>query len=349
MIIKIAIADNHEEYVKRLVRGLEKKKELNLFVYDNKEALEMALHTKKFDILLFTQSMYDGRVLLPEFTLAVMLTDESEEIPEQYKEFYKIKKYQRISTIYSKILNAYADICENVVVGDTACAKKIIFYSPIGGSGKTTLALAAAEQLAMRGQRVLYLNFEDIPSDGCYLPQSKADEGISELLACLDKDTNLTIKLQGLVNSKKENFDYLNHFSSPNDLYEMTPDELEKMMKKISEAGLYDYLVIDTESALNNHKKMLFECADKIVVISTQGQMAVEKMQCFAKQLHILNEYGEKMVGIVNQAVQMHEIEDIGIPIADTVMKIQNLESDKLISMIAAKNMKNVIDILIQI
>lgn len=349
MLIKIVIADNHTEYIKRLVNGLQKKKELNIFVYDKKEAFEAALRSKKFDIILFTQALYDGRTALPDSALAVMLTDGSEEISEVYKKFYKINKYQRISTIYSRLLNAYADICKNTAEENGECAKKILFYSPMGGSGKTTIALAAARRLAMQGKTVLYLSFEDIPSDGGYLTQSDTDQGISELLAALEKDGSLTLKLQGLVHQKTDRFYYLNHFSSPNDIYELTPDEIQKMIKKISNTGLYDYLMIDTETSLNNNKKMLFECADKIIVVSRQDEMSAEKMKCFADQLHILNEYGEKMSSIVNQAVSPNLMGDMGIPVIDIVMKIQSLKADQIIDGIAAKNIKNLTDMLMQI
>lgn len=348
MIIKIVIADNHTEYVKRLVSGLQKKKELSIFVYNKKESFEEALRTRKFDIILFTQALYDGRTALPNSALAVMLTDGSEEISEVYKKFYKINKYQRISTIYSRLLNAYADICQNTAEENDGYAKKIIFYSPMGGSGKTTIALAAARRIAMQGKSVLYLSFEDIPSDGDYLEQSETDQGISELLSCLEKDS-LTLKLQGLVHQKTDNFYYLNHFSSPNDIYELTPDEIQKMIKKISNTGLYDYLMIDTETALNDNKKMLFECADKIVVISRQDEMSAEKMKCFANQLHILNEYGEKMSVVVNQAVSANLIGEVEIPVAEIVMKTQEKKADQIVEVIAAKNIKNLTNMLMQV
>lgn len=60
MILKIAIADTNEEYVKRILSVLEEYEDLNLSVFTDENTLEQALMSQKFDVLLFDASVYDG-------------------------------------------------------------------------------------------------------------------------------------------------------------------------------------------------------------------------------------------------------------------------------------------------
>lgn len=60
MILKIAIADTNEEYVKRILSVLEEYEDLNLSVFTDENTLEQALMSQKFDVLLFDASAYDG-------------------------------------------------------------------------------------------------------------------------------------------------------------------------------------------------------------------------------------------------------------------------------------------------
>ena len=73
-----------------------------------------------------------------------------------------------------------------------------MLFRSVGGCGKTTLALTATSKLAMRGFKTLYINFEDIASEDCYLPQI-AEKGISELAGFLGSEINFPMKLQSLL------------------------------------------------------------------------------------------------------------------------------------------------------
>lgn len=160
MILKIAIADANTEYAEKILSVLEGYDNLNLSLYTDKAALELALTSKQFDILLFDSSVYDGQVETNKTSLTVMLLDEEAGVPETCQSFKKIKKYQRISHIYQQILELYAEVCGDAgnVVGRGKAAT-IAFFSPVGGVGKTTLALTAATKLAIAGTALFLFEF----------------------------------------------------------------------------------------------------------------------------------------------------------------------------------------------
>ena len=86
---------------------------------------------------------------LKNVKLPILLIDETGTFNLVFESQKKIVKYQRISKIYQAILENYAEVS-----GDSGnyysrigVARLLAFYSPVGGSGKTTLSIATALSL----------------------------------------------------------------------------------------------------------------------------------------------------------------------------------------------------------
>lgn len=348
MLVRIAVADENEEYLNRLVSVLEEYKDLTLSVYTDRGSLETALVSRTFDILLFDAALYDGQPGMKKGSLAVMLLDEDRAVPAACQDFHKINKYQRISSIYKKILELYSEICQDV--GEMMGRRPVVsaaFYSPAGGCGKTTLALAAASRLAMRGHKTFYVNFEDVASEDCYLPQS-GEKGISELLGFLGSEINFPMKLQSLLQTKEDNLYYLKHFDSPNDIYEMTPQEVGELLVEISRSGFFEYIIVDMGVALDARTLSIFEQMQKIVIVEKPDTISMHKIRCFMAQTHILNAYGKKMVRVLNFD-NSRAVESNGqIPLAGKVGGVQNPDSAQLITMLAGNSAVSYVDALME-
>lgn len=339
MNIRLAIADSNGEYLKRLLNVLEEYKDLSFSVYTDKKSLEKALLERSFDVLLFDASVYEGQVSLGKTSLGIMLLHEDEDVPAVCIAFPKIKKYQRISGIYKKILELYADVCgDSGVLSDQKKTKIVAFYSPIGGCGKTTMALAAASRLAMMGQKTFYVNLEGIASEGCYLPQ-KGEKGMSEMLGALGTNVNFRVKLQGLMQTKIDNLFYLNHFDTPNDMYELKPEEISELIASIYMTGLFDFLVMDMDTSLDEKALKIFEAADKIVIIEKSDAMAEGKLGVFLKQTHIMQEYKRKMFGLLNFDIGKASAAAAEIPQIGKISMMQNPDAAQLITMLSGGGM----------
>lgn len=335
MIIKMAIADNNDEYIERLLNVLEGYEDLNLSVYTDRSALEQALASKHFDVFLFDPSVYDGQVEVGKNTLAIMFLDDNVNVPESCRDFKKVKKYQRISRIYQQVLGLYAEVCGDIggVIGGGSVSA-IAVYSPVGGSGKTTLALALATRLADMGRRVFYMSLEDIASEDCYLVQSDA-KGLSDVAASLGENINFTMKIQALLQNRGENLYYLNHFESPNDVYEMNGDEVTELVEQLEKTGLFDTVVIDTGTSMNDKMFHLFEVVDKIVLIEKEDSISVRKMNCFLSQNHIINEYSHKMCRVINFHIGRDSMLQTNIPLVGKINMAQNPDPAQFIAMLA--------------
>lgn len=348
MILKIAIADSNNEYVQKMMSALEEYDSLKLSVYTDKSALEQALSSKQFDVLLFDSSVYDGQIEVKKNTLAVMLLDEEVGVPEACRSFKKIRKYQRISRIYQQILELYAEISDDMSnVAGQKNVTKIAFYSPAGGVGKTTLALAAATKLAMQGYRCFYLNLEDIASEDCYLPQT-APRGISEVAAFLGENINFTMKIQSLLQTKKDNLYYLKHFDSPNDIYEMNADELVELIEQLEKTGLFDVLILDMGVAVDGKTIAIFEAVEKVVLVERADAMAARKLTCFLEQAHIINEYHDKMRRVLNFDMGRGSALASDIPLIGKINAAQNPDAAQFITILANDACSNFVTQLIQ-
>lgn len=343
MNIKLAIADADLEYVERLMNVLEGYDGVSLSVYTDKNAFEYALSTKRFDVVLFSPTVYEGQVSLGKSTLGILLLDERMMIPESCKVFKKIKKYQKISRIYQQILSLYSEISQNMggILGQSS-VKTIAFYSPVGGAGKTTMALASATKFAQQGYRTFYINLEDMASEECYLPQT-GERGLSEVVAHLGDNINIAMKIQGLLQTKVPGLFYLNHFDSPNDINDINEQEMAELLDEFKKSGLFDMIVVDLGCALNERTKSVFDVADKIVLVEKTDGISLSKIKLFLRQMHIMNEFGEKMVRVLNFDIGRPSMAATEVPIIGKISAAQNPDAAQLITVIANDQNSNFI------
>lgn len=335
MTIRIAVADEDSIYLERLCNVLEEYDDLKLSRYTEQDTFEKDVVSKKFDVLLFNPDIYDGQLSMDKSVLKIVLADDNEAVPELCTDMPRINKYQRISRIYNSILELYSEICtaSGILFGNND-VKTIAVYSPVGGSGKTTIALVVAARLARQGRRTFYINLEDIPSEGFYLTQSD-DKGISEIAASLGSRTNLTMKIQSLLKTKEDNLFYMNHFESPNDLYEITNDEISELIAAFAGSGLFDAVVIDMGVSINPKNIAIFESAEKIMLIEKSDNISRIKMETFLGQAHIINEYGSKMVRILNCNTGQEDCVQSSIPCIEKVGFIPSMEQAQLVDFFA--------------
>jgi cellulose biosynthesis protein BcsQ len=275
-----------------------------------------------------------------------MLYDASEIVPEECRGYASVKRYQRISSIYKKIMELYADVCQNYSVGGNGKTKLVAVYSPIGGSGKTTISCALANYLSMKGYKTIYVNMEEMASDGCYFPQT-SDKNMSDLLSYIGGNTNFGVKLQGIQQTKKENLFYLNHFRSPNDIYEITDSEIEDFFAQISNTGLYDFVIIDMGVYLDHKAIKLFECVEKIVVVDKDDAFGRVKMARFMSQAHIINEYAYKMARVYNFGKKSKDIPAYKVSFAGVINYIQSAETEIIVNTIAERFMVGIAETII--
>lgn len=339
MNISVAIADVNRDYLERLVEVLEDYEELSVSMFTNADRLEQALQTKRFDIVLFDPDISEKKISFYNTKLSMCLYSEEAQNAGLYADCDKVIKYQRVSKIYKEVIKAYADKAGYLADFDNSQRTKILaVYSPIGGCGKTTIALTLANKLSSYGKNVLFLSMEQLDSSSFVNVHTEEAEGITVLIESAGENASFQLKLKGIIKKGFNNISYIEGFERFVDYNTVTQQEMFDVIDKIRKCGSCDVVVIDMQSSMDDIGKAVFEQADNIVVVDRAGDLPTRKMDMFAQQA-LVREYAGKMCKISNlvegntKASNVLSVPDIG-----SVHNYGNQPLKNIIQLISAKD-----------
>ena len=334
MNISIALADSSKTYVERLSEGLQQYDELAIHVYTSERTLREAMEKTRFDVVLFDPDLSEETLSFPGVKLPVCLYSDESGNMERYAEFAKVQKYQRISHIYKEIIREYADKAGYTVHADrSGNTEMIAFYSPAGGAGKTTAALAAASQLAAQGSKVLFVSLEQLNSSFCVHP--KKEDGLIALIeSSKDAGVNFELKLKSVAKQGMNGVYYIEGFDRLADYDAVSEEEAQTVLQNIRKCGICDFLIVDMESGLNPVNRMVIQMADRVMIVEKPGELPAEKMRLFAGQA-FANEHQQKMALICNFAESNSRFSRaLDVPAAGMIHNYGNLPLKQVIDAI---------------
>lgn len=304
MKIKLALADVDSEYVERFIDIIKGEDNIMVSAFTDKEALAAAIQSHSFDILLFSPNIDITGINLKKVAISILLYDDNDysEI-ENYEKYPKINKYQRGTSIINKMLDMYSDVSNSAFFGGSGSSRavSISVYSPVGGSGKTTIALSLATLIANRGYRVMYLNFETISSYGAYLKQD-GGKNMGEIIAGFDKKINIPLKLKSIIKTDPRGIMYFEEFSSIFDMEDITDEDIEKLVNAVADADICDYIIIDMDSVFDRKTRKVIEISNYNVIVSANAGFGSHKLHKFIEQyqrdadimskMYVINNFG---------------------------------------------------------
>lgn len=307
--INIVLADSDELYLNHLSNYLmEHVNTLEVFAFSTKDSLIKFIgdKTNKIDVIAFTEDLMDGTIKVADIPAKILLSDGTF---SELEEFESVNKYQKAENFVKDILLIYAEKTgrvEAVSTGDKD-TKIIAFYSPVGGSGKTTLALSCAQILAGHGKRVFYLNGEKINSTVDVL--NKADNGsLSDLyLTVKTKGANISLRIMANKYTDTDSgISYINPAESSLEINEMLPEEFRKLLTEFENLGEFDYVIVDFDSEFSKEKIKILDKCDVIIAPITPENTPLAKTKLFIKELGMYDEFKElkqKIVFVLNKSV----------------------------------------------
>lgn len=285
------LADSDERYLK----------EISYFFMEN---------VPQFELIIFTQKEKMFQYLEQSGGVDVLAVDESfanPELKERFSDmtrivlsagmnplegFHVVKKYQRMEELSKAILLIYAEEHDTPeTIRGTSETKIAAFYSPAGGTGKTTLALSMAAAGARMGLRVLYLNLEEIDSVKDIL--GKTPGSLSEVfLALKTKGMNAGIKLKGCVGCERSaGFYYVSGVESVSEYEEMDGSDMGNLLKKVRELADYELVIVDLSSGFTDKTREILKEADRILVPMTMEEGSLSKMNRFLEESRLHDKY----------------------------------------------------------
>lgn len=301
MKIRLLIATKEKDYAEHLAKVLAVKyaEEFEATVCSDFEKAVAALR-KPVDIIIsdpeFTNTLEaENKKLLLEFW-------DGESSPNPETDGRAIRKYQRITTLVGQILEKYSEVAESRKPFGASTAKVSAVWSPAGGCGKTTAALAYAAQKAVEGKKVLYLNLEAFCSLSAYFPQN--GKSISTALEHLDG--NVAMFLQGIRQQDRDSGIY--YFGMPSnyeDVSILSATDITQLIAGCADG--MDELVIDLSSIYDARTREILELADEVMLVADGSPVGLCKLSQFKEQHDLFQELEAKIVAVANRGSAVPE------------------------------------------
>lgn len=305
--INIVIADTDELYLNHLTNYLiEHINKFEVFAFTSKESLVRYITdgTNKIDIIAFTEDLMHDAIQNANVPSKILLSDGSY---TELSDYDCVNKYQKAEKFVNDILLIYAEKTGHVEVvsmGDKD-TKILGFFSPVGGAGKTSLALGTACALAQSGKRVFYLNAEKINSTTDVLNASTSGSLSDLYLSLKTKGANVGLRIVANKYTDSNGVTYINPAESSLEINELTSDDFVRLIKEFEKLGDFDVVIIDFESEFDKEKAKILTAVDRVFMPYTAEYSSVAKMKLFYKELGMYDEYKElleKIYPVLNKA-----------------------------------------------
>jgi cellulose biosynthesis protein BcsQ len=160
----------------------------------------------------------------------------------------------------------------------------IAFFSGIGGSGKTTLSIAAAAALSDMNKSTIYISCEEVNTFHRYIEDSSPlpAEAIREIQEAAP-DVYNRIK----HNIRREYADYLPPFPASLFTLGISLGSIINLVKSIKGTNSYDYIVLDLGNNISDEYMELLAWSDKVAFIVLQDSFSVFKVNEVLKNIDL--------------------------------------------------------------
>lgn len=301
MKIRLLIATGDSGYAEHLSRVLADKYAgiFEVGVCSAVERLAGLLTNNKYDAALIEPS-FAGSADLGSIRLPLLLCDESPLHARNAENVGKVKKYQRISNIAGIVLESYAELGTGAYGFSENRAHITAVWSPCGGTGKTTVALAYAARKVAAGKQTTYLDLEDFSSTSAYFVEH--GKSISTVFEKLEAD--VPMMLLGI--RQRDSGTGITYFCGPDnydDMNILTADDLAVLIQSCAMNA--DEVVVDLSSRCDEKTWKIFDLAATVLLVCDPSSTSQVKLNQFMKQHNIAQGIQNKSVLISNKGARV--------------------------------------------
>jgi|LSQX01.2.fsa_nt_gb cellulose biosynthesis protein BcsQ len=345
--INVLLADTDVKYLIPLERKFidEFGEMADISIITDKDYLNTFFNTpQSLDILLIGEGLYDQSFLRHDIANLFILSDNSgnADITGSLETNY-IYKYTSVKEIFNEVVNNLS-AKKPLNLSIEKETKIVLAYSPVGGIGKTTVAIGISGALAKSHKKVLFMSIDSLQSFGFLLPDREAMASGAERLITL----NSGISYEAIYPYIRTGiFDYLPPFSKALSALSIRQEHYFNLAATIKEANDYDFIIIDMPGDFTQDTTRFMGFANNTIIVAGQDMASVCKLECLLNNidcsdrnrfLFICNKYisenenllvGEKMIKKcrINEYVEFMKEEDI--------ITIENLISIKSLQKVA--------------
>ena len=180
----------------------------------------------------------------------------------------------------------------------TPNGRVVTVFSTKGGVGKTTIATNLGVYLASTGHRVLLVDLDLAFGDVAISLQLAPSRSTSDLIAMSGH-----LDSQGLTSAVTRHDSGLDTLCAPD-----TPADADRIpatttQRLLSVArGMYDFVIVDTPPAFNEHVLATFDVTDVSILIATMDISAVKNLRLTLDTMDLLGYPRESRVIVLNRS-----------------------------------------------
>lgn len=280
----LVFCDAEEDYAQHMTEYLRRKDDFPWEVRVYTQMGEVKELGTDIDVLLIAESAYET---LQEEICANQIIVLCENGIFQKDRVVSIDKYQSAERIKQKLLELYGEkqVIGRAGEGGVGQVKIIGMYSPVRRCLQTTFALTYGQLLAEK-HKTLYLSFEYYGERQEWT--GAQEDGLSKLLYFLQEENSFLAHVRTSVR-KLGNLDYVAPMINGEKLLYVTLQEWQTLLKKLSDSGAYEYIVLDLSENMQGLFQVLRLC-DRVYTIVKDDMMARCKVNQY-EQLLALQEY----------------------------------------------------------
>jgi pilus assembly protein CpaE len=186
----------------------------------------------------------------------------------------------------------------NAAAGSSTLGKVIMFYSPKGGTGTTTLAVNTAVALCNEETRVVIVDASLQFGDVALFLNEQGKNTILDLAPRAEElDPNIVDDV--MIKHAVSGVHVLASPSRPEHGEKVNPDQFTKLLRYLRQ--LYAYIVVDTSSYLNDVTLSVLDVAETVVLVTVQDIPSIKNDRLFLDLLLTLSIPVEKVALVMNK------------------------------------------------
>lgn len=254
MRIKLAILEDDRSYLDRIAAVFNSRyaDKIETYSFTDPSVALATLETARIDVFLAGENQEINVSEIPKRCGFAYLVNSSG--VETVKNQIAVSKYQKADLIYKQVLGIYSETAgslASIKIGDESC-DCIIFTSPAGGVGTSSVAAACAISLTAKGKKALYLNLEKFGSSDVFFSAEGSFDMSDVIFALKNKKSNFLLKLESCVRRDSRGVFFYSQPQNALDMLELNMDEIIHLITEIKLSGLFDYIIADFDFSLGS-------------------------------------------------------------------------------------------------
>jgi len=298
MRIKLIIATEDVMYSKLISDNMSEfhSGSIDVSVSDSVKSMQEMLSKRNYDVAL-VDTAFINEMDISAVNMPLLLWSENDSCSDITDDIGLINRHQRISSIVAEIFEQYAKVSKAGRSVESGNANITAVWSPTGGVGKTSVAIAYALSHVATGKDVFYLNLEDFSSTPSHLNDNgKSVSSVFEMFE--NHDGNVNMLVQG-ISCKDRGITYLCRPDNFDDMSILTRENVNELITACAE--LTDELIIDLPCSYDARTRKAFELANKVCIVTDRSATSDTKLNQFVLQNNVFESIEKKVTFIANK------------------------------------------------